>query len=78
MNALAHTFMYMHYAGHRLIPRRVLTGLQTTQHVIMCTLILRSFVAPAAPCARDATGNIVPLVLYLFFGVEFGRLLCGA
>ena len=77
LNAFAHVWMYAYYAHPGAWPsplRTAITCMQVAQHGIMCACLLYSFAAQDG-CDRDATHNLVPMVLYAFFLIEFARLL---
>jgi len=77
LNALVHTWMYAYYAiGVGRWPRasvRALTAAQLVQHLVMVVGIVRSHLSTAA-CDRDASGNWVGLLSYVYFAIEFGLL----
>lgn len=79
LNAYVHFGMYLYYAFPRALRpvRRWITLSQIAQHGVMTACILYSVVdrfALGGECVADDTGNLVPLVLYLFFLVEFSRI----
>ena len=73
LNALVHTAMYAYFARPHSHLRRWVTRVQVAQHAVMCACLVRS-VATTLPCERDASHNLIPLVLYAFFFAEFASL----
>ena len=80
-NAFAHVWMYAYFAHPHSWSRpmrRGITVVQVTQHVIMFAAIVTSMVRKYIgrhACVMDPTGNLVPLALYLYFVIEFAKLL---
>lgn len=79
LNSFVHIWMYAYFANPTSWSSRArsrITLLQVGQHLVMVALLCRSvFVPSSSRCARDVSGNVVPLLAYSFFAVEFGSLL---
>ena len=74
LNAVVHVIMYSYYAyPSRLMSiRRAITVMQLGQHVVVIAAIVHTLLTQE--CDRDATGNMLPLLMYAFYAMEFGWL----